>query len=192
MMLLLLDVAQVSVDLAERRLACPALCPGTLRPWGYARPRRIRLLHAATAELRPRRVRCDACHRTHVLLPSWTAPRRAHGIDVIATALAGRLAGHGQRAIAADLDVAADTIRGWSRRLSDRAEQLRQHATVTLSRIEADATWIDPAATALTDALNALARLTDAVRRRFHPAAPIWTLLGGLGLAAHLTPAPSS
>lgn len=42
-------------------------------------------------QLRPKRARCGSCCRMHVLLPSWHAPRRAHGIEVIDAALAARL-----------------------------------------------------------------------------------------------------
>lgn len=42
--------------------------------------------------LRPARVRCRAC-RTHVVLPAWCAPRRAHGVEVIATAAGAALDG---------------------------------------------------------------------------------------------------
>lgn len=191
-MLLFLDQAQMREDLAGARLSCPSCRGGTLRPWGWAEARTVRVLDGLTIELAPRRARCGACRRTHVLLPGWYAPRRAHAIEVIGTALAGHLAGRGHRAIAADLDVAADTVRGWLRRLADHARQLRETALRRLVDIDPDASWIPPAHSALADAANTLAALVDAVRRRFaHPAEQTWTLLGILGLAHALRPARS-
>ena len=49
------------------------------------------------ARLRPQRARCGSCGRTHILLPSWCAPRRADAIEVIGTAAAASLAGAGYR-----------------------------------------------------------------------------------------------
>ena len=66
----------------------------------------------------------DAC----VLLPSWCAPRRADGIEVIGAAAGLAMAGHGHRSVAAALGVPAGTVRGWLRRLRARAGQLRAHA----------------------------------------------------------------
>jgi hypothetical protein len=56
-------------------------------------------------------------------------PRRGHGVEVIAVALAQRLAGAGPRLIGQRLGVAADTVRGWVRRVVRRADQLRGAAT---------------------------------------------------------------
>ena len=63
-----------------------------------------------------------------VLLPSWCAPRRADGIEVIGAAAGLAMAGHGHRPIAVALGVPAATVRGWLRRLRARAGQLRAHA----------------------------------------------------------------
>jgi hypothetical protein len=76
-----------------------------------------------------------------VLLPGWCAPRRAHGIAVIATAAGGALKGTGHRVIAARLGVAAGTVRGWLRRLRARAEPLRCHATRQLAAFDPHA-WL--------------------------------------------------
>ncbi|MDN5859850.1 MAG: DUF6431 domain-containing protein, partial [Pseudonocardia sp.] len=88
-MLLYLDTERVEADLAARRLACPSCASGWLAPWSRARPRALSLLEGQRVRLTPRRARCIDCRRTHVL-PSWCAPRRAHGIEVIGTALAER------------------------------------------------------------------------------------------------------
>ena len=85
-MLLCTDAAAASAGLAGGLLACPSCGTGRLRRWGRARERVIRLLGGAITRLRPQRARCRSCGRTHILLPSWCAPRRADGIEVIGTA----------------------------------------------------------------------------------------------------------
>ena len=109
-------VAAVAADLAAGTLACPSCGSGRLAPWGYGRERAVRLRGGRTARLRPRRARCRSCRRTHILLPSWCAPRRADGIEVISAAAALAMAGHGHRPAAAALGVPAATVRGWLRR----------------------------------------------------------------------------
>ena len=94
---------------------------GQLAPWGYGRERPVRLRSGRTTRLRPRRARCRSCHRTRIILPSWCAPRRADGIEVIGAAAGLAMAGAGHRPIAAALGVPAATVRGWLRRLRGRA-----------------------------------------------------------------------
>jgi transposase-like protein len=126
--LLCADAAAASADLAGGMLACPSCRAGRLKRWGYGRERAVRLLGGATARLRPQRARCGSCRRTHVLLPSWCAPRRADAIEVIGTAAGMALAGAGYGRIGAGLGVPAATVRGWLRRLRCRAEAMRQDA----------------------------------------------------------------
>ncbi|MFI9387545.1 hypothetical protein [Kutzneria sp. NPDC052558] len=71
-----LDVDQAEVDLAAGGLACPR-CAGRLRPWSWARARRIRLLDGAVVALHPRRAQCVACRSTQLLLPASCLPRWA-------------------------------------------------------------------------------------------------------------------
>ena len=127
-MLLCLDADAVAADLAAGTLACPSCQADRLARWGYGRERAVRLRGGRTARLRPRRARCRSCRRTRVLLPSWCAPRRADGIEVIGAAAGLAMAGHGHRSVAAALGVPAGTVRGWLRRLRARAGQLRAHA----------------------------------------------------------------
>lgn len=135
-MLLFLDPEQVPADLAARRLGCPSCPTGVLAPWAHARPRVVSLLAGRRVRLTPRRARCTGCRRTHVLLPAWCAPRRAHGVEVIATALGARRHGQSHRRIAEGLDVAAGTVREWLRRVGAHAEQLRCTATLELYEID--------------------------------------------------------
>ena len=104
-------------------LACPG-CGGQLRPWGYARGRRVREEHAVVAS-RPRRSCCSTCRGTHVLLPASMLVRRADAVVVIGAALAAKAAGVGHRPIAGMTGRPVSTVRGWLRRFGRRAEGMR-------------------------------------------------------------------
>ncbi|MGI9018933.1 MAG: DUF6431 domain-containing protein [Euzebya sp.] len=98
------------------QLTCPGGWQGQLRPWGWARQRP---LHSADRVrlIRTRRGRCNACGRTHVLLPASMLPGRGYDMSVIGPALAMAADGHAHRHIAVQLHVPTDTVRGWLRRL---------------------------------------------------------------------------
>jgi hypothetical protein len=193
--LLFLEETRLASALGSGELACPASsCPGRLRPWGHARPRRmIRRLGGGRVWLTPARARCGRCRASHVCLPTWAAPRRGVDIATIATGLAGRLRGQTHRHIGAEMGVAPDTVRGWLRRLTFRADALRGHALEHLATLEPDATWLAPAGSPLADALAGLAAAAQAARRRFgYGPERIYPLLGQLGLARYLAPARGS
>jgi transposase-like protein len=189
--LLCADAAAASADLAGGLLACPSCGTGRLRRWGHGRERVIRLLGGATARLRPQRARCGSCRRTHLLLPSWCAPRRADGIEVIGTGLALALGGAGYGRIGRDLGVPAATVRGWLRRLRCRAEDIRQDAMHQLGQIGGASPALPvPAGSPLGDALNAAAAAAHAAITGYgFTLADLWPLLGRYGLARHLAPA---
>jgi hypothetical protein len=182
--LLYLDPERADADLAARRLACPSCAAGRLAPWSYARPRVVALLGGRRVRLTPRRARCTGCRRTQVLLPTWCVPRRGHAVEVIAVALAQRLAGAGPRLIGERLGVAADTVRGWLRRVVLRADQLRRAATGHLHLLDPAAAPPEPTGSGLGDAIAALGAATRAATRRLGPARARqgWALLGRLGL----------
>ncbi len=192
-MLTCLAASVAEAGLAAGSLTCPSCGSGRLARWGYGRERTVTLLGGRRVAVRPRRARCTACEVTHVIVPAWCVPRRAHGLEVIGTAAAAALAGHGHRAIGPELGVPAATVRGWLLRLRARAEQLRCHALGQLAVFGGDrADHLGPSGSPLGDALAALAAAVAAVRRRlpgYGGPGLIWPLLGQLGLAAHLTPA---
>jgi hypothetical protein len=122
-------------------------------------------------------------------------PRRGQGVEVIAAALAQRLRGAGPRAIGERLGVPADTVRGWIRRVTQRAEQLRSAATGHLHLLDPAATPPEPTGSDLGDALAALAAAARAAFWRLGPRqagqGPA-ALLGRLGLSTPSTqPAPA-
>jgi len=190
--LLCADAAAASADLAGGLMACPSCRSGHLRPWGHGRERAVRLLGGRTARLRPQRGRCGSCRRTHVLLPSWCAPRRADSIEVIGTGLALALQGAGSARIGRQLGVPGATVRGWLRRLRPRAEAMRQDAMFRLGFIGgSDPALPAPAGSLLGDALAAVAACAHAaITRHGFTRADLWPLLGQFGLARCLAPAP--
>ena len=115
-----------------------------------------------------------------VLLPSWCAPRRADGIEVIGAAAGLAMAGHGHRPVAAALGVPAGTVRGWLRRLRARAGRLRAHAIGELNGLGfyPPGPPSQPAGSPLGDALNAVAAAVDCARRNFgHGPEMTWPLV---------------
>jgi hypothetical protein len=200
-MLLCADADAVSADLASGALACPSCRARRLRSWGYGRERVIRV-PGGTRRLRPRRARCRSCGATHVLLPSWTVPRRADSTGVIARAAAmSALHGAGAARLGAQLGVPAATVRGWLRRLRARAGQLLQEATSEFGRLAAvietsegrDPSPPGPTGSVLGDTLALVAACAHAaIRWHGRRAGDFGALLGRFGLAAALAPAPGS
>jgi transposase-like protein len=201
-MLLCTDAEAASVALASGALACPSCHAGRLRPWGHGRERDIRMAGGRRERLRPRRGLCRSCGATHILLPSWAAPRRTGAVGVIARAAAlSVLHGTGSARLGAELGVPAATVRGWLRRLRARAAQLRQEATADFGFLAAiietpegrDPSPPTPTGSVLGDALAAVAACAHAaIRWHGRADSDLDALIGRFGLAAALTPAPGS
>lgn len=157
------DQARVESRLATGGIDCPG-CSRGLRPWGWARPRRV---HGIVEVLRPRRARCPGCLGTHVLLPVTVLARRGYAAEVIGAALAARARGSGHRVIGALLAVPAATARGWLRRMGARLEEVRTVLLQVAARSGVD--WLVPEAQGCPwrDLLAALTAAGEAVTGRF-------------------------
>jgi hypothetical protein len=176
--IIVLDAEQADTDLVAGVLSCPR-CTAPLRPWSWSPARRVRQHDGSTRLVRPRRARCTACRTTQVLLPASCLPRRADATEVIGAALLAQARGQGYRTIARDLDRPAGTVR---RRLrvarGDHVEWLRRQGIERAFHLDPGVlTGLGAQATALGDALCALAAAVAAWRRRFARHAEAWTLI---------------
>lgn len=188
------DVEDVDVRLRAGRLGCPD-CAGVLAPWGWARPRQVRLgIASATAEsITPRRGRCTGCGRTHVLVPVSTLGRRADGADVVGAALLDRAEGLGYRRIAARVGRPVSTVRGWLGRMSSNAERVRVAFTQLCHRVDDDPGPLSSAGSVLADAVAAIGAAAAAVRRAWGTGVVVlsaWQVASALTLGRLLAPVP--
>lgn len=159
------DLVLVEARLVSGQLACPG-CGGSLRPWGWARARRVR---GVVGVLRPRRARCVGCLLTHVLLPVTVLLRRAYAADVIGVAVTARAAGVGHRGAGAGSGVPVATVRGWLRRLATRLESVRVFVLQVAVRAGVDVVVPTALGCPWRDLLAALGVAAAALRGRFGP-----------------------
>jgi hypothetical protein len=159
------DPVRVESRLAAGLLGCPG-CPGVLRPWGWARSRRVGGIGVV---LRPRRARCAGCLVTQVLLPVTLLLRRAYAADVIGAALLARAAGRGHRRVGAELGVPAATVRGWLRVMAGRLDGVRTLLLQVAHRAGVDIIVPEALGCPWRDLLAALGAATAAVTGRFGP-----------------------
>ena len=153
------DAESVEVQLVSGALACP--CAGSLRPWGWARPRSVPL---AGERVAPRRGRCRACEATHVLLPAAWLWRRWDPAAVIGGVLAAVADGGSVRGVAAATGRPRGTVRGWVARFRAGAELLRAHFTAWAAWLGVAVERLDPTGSPLRDAVAALAAAAGAGR----------------------------
>ena len=146
--------ARLGAAMASGRLRCSG-CEGKLRPWGFARRRWVRD-RARYQRFRPRRARCTACLRTHVVLPEWLLVRRLDRVEVIGAALSASAGGAGVRRISRRLGLPPTTVRGWIRRFAARARA--GDAT--------DRPWPDPLAAISAPSLTAPGSASPGARWR--------------------------
>jgi len=181
------DPVVVERRLAAGGLACPG-CAAALTGWGWARSRLI-LDGARRLVVRPRRARCGGCARTHVLLPAALLLRRADSVAVIGQALTAKAVGVGVRPIAAAAGRPLGTVRGWLRRVSGRAEQLRVWFTRVLVAVAADPVVAEPAGSAFADAVAAVTAAALAVADRFAmPTVAPWPIVSAVSQGRLLSP----
>jgi hypothetical protein len=174
------DPGRVELVLGAGELACPSPgCGGVLGGWGWARGRWRRGRGGVQQRLRPRRGRCRGCRATHVLLPVSGLLRRVDLAEVIGAALLARAAGRGHRQVAAELGVPATTVRGWLRRLAERAELVRGHFTRLAAWLDAQAGPVEPRGSPLVDAVEAIGTAAVAAARRFGPGVGPWEFASG-------------
>lgn len=169
------DDGEVERDLLAGGLVCPA-CGARLRPWGFARWRVQRARGGVELRRRPRRSICSGCGSTHVLLPVDGFVRRRDLAAVIGEALTAKAGGAGHRRIARGLDIPPDTVRGWLRRFSARAGEIREYFTRLGYLLGANLAAVNARASPAADALEAIGVAAQAAAARFG-AMPVWSFV---------------
>jgi hypothetical protein len=164
------DGDALDVQLSAGSIRCPS-CSGSLKPWGWARARRVRTL-AGERWLRPRRGRCQSCEVSAVLLPAWCLPRRRDAAEVVLSAMRAKAGGDGHRRIAERLGRPPGTVRNWLRRAAQLTEELRTSAIRWAYALDAELPPIAPSGSALAGALDALGTAVSAGVRRLGPREP--------------------
>ena len=84
-----------------------------------------------------------------VLLPAIAPARHGYAIDVVGQVLLARARGRTHRTIGAELGIPADTVRGWIRRVTARAEWLRVQGTTMAHQVDSMLPATVPAGSAL-------------------------------------------
>ncbi len=159
------DPVRVERLLGEGELECPK-CSGVLSGWGHGRPRVLRGFLGAVLWLRPRRARCSGCGATHILLSELALPRRADTVLVIGAGLELAARGTGHRSIARQLGVPDATVRGWLRRFTLRAEEVRSLFTALLGAVDENQPVPEPTGSPVADAVLVVLAAARAGRRR--------------------------
>ncbi len=123
---------------------------------------------------------------THVLLPAWLLARRCDGTAVIGDMLVRAARGQGFRGIAAATGVPEGTVRCRLRRFRGSAGRVREFFTRLAGMLARDPVPLDPAGSALADAVVAVA----AARGRWPGIATVsgWELAAVVTLGSLLSP----
>lgn len=193
MLIVVDDPERVEADLLAGDIECPA-CGGTLGPWWFARPRKLRD-EAGSVGLRPRRGRCRGCKKTQVLLPDVSLRRRVDTAAVIGAALIAASQGLGYSKVADEVDRPFSTVRGWVRRARAMAARIEVHfvawAHVLDPNLGPPSAWASP----LANAVEAIGVAARAASLRLGPR-PGWawaSVMSGGGLVCNTNspwPAP--
>jgi hypothetical protein len=123
-------------------------------------------------QLWPRRSKCRDCSVTHVLLPDCSLARRRDDVEVVGEALRAKAAGQGHRRTAEGLGLPASTVRGWQRAFCRAAEVIRAHFTRWAAALDPLLGALEPAGSAVSDALAAVGTAASAAVRRLGEVRP--------------------
>jgi hypothetical protein len=181
----------VEEQLQAGRLLCLAAgCCGVLGPWWFGVLREIAGLDGAEL-VRPRRAICKVCGTTRVLLPDTMLRRRQYRVEVIGSALLLAAGGMPWMRVAAQVGVPFETVRGWLRRFTRRADLVRAWLLGLLDAL-VDDPWL-PAGVAgpAAGALDVLAALHAQMPARWPLVATLspWQLAARLSRGGLLAPA---
>ena len=117
-------VVEAQLNAGQLQCLVPG-CGGVLAPWWYGVERPLMLAGGVAGRVRPRRAVCKSCGTTRVLLPDTMLRRRQYSVEVIGTALLHAAAGMPWTRVAAQAGVPFETVRGWLRRFTRRADLVR-------------------------------------------------------------------
>lgn len=186
--IMVMDPVVADAQLAASAISC-STCSLPLAPWGYSRERSVRGPDGPL-RVRPRRARCRSCRTTHVLLPAQLVPRRSATVEVIGAVLLASAHGVGRRAIAADLNLPTDTVRGWIRRATANIGFLRYQGRINVHNFCAEQGPFVPHRSALAEAINDLGSAAAAAVRYFGPIGPPWRIICAITSGQLLAPHP--
>ncbi len=177
-------VAVVDAQLGAGLLRClePG-CGGTLARWWFGVPRDIVGVGGVVERVRPRRAICGSCGTTRVLLPDSMLRRRPYSAEVIGAALVAAAGEVPWTQVAARIGVPFETVRGWLRRFTRRADLVRAWLLGLLDALVDDPALPPGEAGPAAGALAVLAALHRQMPGR-------WPLVAGLSpwqLAARLS-----
>lgn len=172
------DAQVVEARLLAGEIVCP-LCAGELRPWGFARRRRLRD-GDRPVPVRPRRSRCRGCLVTHVLLPVIALLRRRDLAVVIGRAVQAHFAeGVSQEAVAEQAGVHPDVARRWLRRFASNAAVLQAGFVALAHSLDPLLGPVAAQGSPGRDALEAIGVAAAAATRRLGPASSLWSFVAG-------------
>ena len=92
------------------------------------------------------------------------------------------------RTIESELGIPPDTVRGWIRRATARAEWLRVQRTAIAHQFNLMLSVTVPAGSPLADAVSALGTAASAVVRKLGRVAPSWQVIAMIARGYLLTP----
>jgi len=166
-------------------------CGGVLAPWWYGVERPLVMAGGAAGRVRPRRAICKSCGGTRVLLPDTMLRRRQYAVEVIGTALLHAAAGMPWTRVAVLAGVPFETVRGWLRRFTRRADLVRAWLLGLLDALVDDPALPPGVAGPAAGALGVLAALHRQMPARWPLVATLspWQLAARLSRGGLLAPA---